>query len=235
MVGTMKRNVKNVCVMAVLCLLTLGGWFLRSTQPVDGAAVLAWASAVLVAVFGLFSLTLTQKKTAASVSGSNWALSLLSLGAVAMALGCALLRWRAGESAALAVLLAATALCWAVTALLRQLGKPVSPWLLMLPAVFFGAELVNKFRHWGSDPLILDYCYELLALIAAMCGTFHMSGFAFDRGRSRSAVFFCMGGVFFNGVALADASGSEALLRVACVAWLLVCLCLLLRKDRKEV
>jgi len=75
----------------------------------------------------------------------------------------------------------------------------------------------------------LDYCYDLLALICTMCALFHLGGFCFDQGRRRSAVFFTMGGVFFNVVAMAGAPAAEALSYLAATLWLLVNLWLLLR------
>lgn len=221
---------KRLTVMGILSLLTLAGFFLRR---ISIAAPLAWGSLTVVILLAVCVFLLPRNKTYGTVDGKGAVLLLLSLAAAGMALVCALLRLKSGEGKGLALMLAATALCWSVTAFLRQRGKKVSPWLLMLPAVFFGAELVAEFRFWGSDPRILDYCYELLALIATMCATFHLSGFCFDKGQRRLTGFFAMAGVYFNGIALADAVGGEALLKLGCVAWLLVNLCLLLRPVKE--
>lgn len=234
MVIFMERKLKRCYVMAALALLTLAAFFLRAAQPAGKAGPLAWVSVAVLVIFGVYARALPGRTAYGAANGKGALLLVLSLAAAVMTLACALLRMDAGEGLLQGVLLAAMALCWTVTALLRQRGKQVSVWFFMIPAVFFGAELVDKFRYWGSDPLILDYCYELLALIATMCATFHLGGFCFDRGQRRLTVFFSLSSVFFNGAALADASGGEIFLRLASVAWMLVSLCLLLRQNGAE-
>ena len=119
--------------------------------------------------------------------------------------------------------------CWVGTALSRYRAKPAHGALFLLPAVFYVVELVLQFRLWTQDPVILDYCYDLLALICTMCALFHLGGYSFDQGRRRLTVFFALCGVFFNAAAMAGAPAAETFGYLAAALWLMVNLWLLLR------
>ena len=95
-------------------------------------------------------------------------------------------------------------------------------------------ELLVKFRGWGNDPVVLDYCFELMALIGTMCGLFQSAGFCFDKGHRRTAVFFCLFGVFFGAASVADAAGAEILVRLATILWLEASLWQLLRPGKQR-
>lgn len=228
----MEQKLKRIYVMAAMVVLTAAAFFLRMNQPADQAGPLAWLSVVVLAVFALYACSLRPGKTW-PFEGSNVVIMLLSLAAAGLTMGAAFLRFSNGAKLLMTALAALTALCWAVIALKTRNGKP-SPWLYMLPVLFFGAELVEKFRSWGTDPQILDYCYALLALIATMCAVFHLGGFCFGKGQRRTTVFFCLSGMFFNGAALADASGDEMCLKLAALLWLAVNLWQLLQPRRKK-
>lgn len=210
----MKRNGKRILTMLILLALTAAGFYLRQYQQ----SLLVWTAVAAVVVFGLYAWRLQKRKEYPACKCLP--ATLVSLAAAVLLFGGALLRFSAGGHIALVALLAVTALCWAVTAILRQAGKPVSVWMFIIPTVFFAAELVIKFRIWGSDPQILDYCYELLALIATMCALFHMGSFSVGKGQRRRTVFYAMCGVFFTGVALADAVSDERCIKLAVILWL---------------
>ena len=228
----MEQKMKRIYVMAALALLTVGAFFLRQNQPADKAGPLAWLSVAMLAVFALYACSLRSGKTWPFEGGDPVTL-LLSLAAAALMMAAAFLRFSGGAKLLLTALPALAALCWAVIALQNRNGQ-ASVWLYMLPVVFFGAELVDKFRSWGSDPQILDYCYALLGLIATMCAMFHLGGFCFGKGQRRTTVFFCLSGIFFTGTALADASGDELYLKLASLLWLAVNLWQLLQPKRKR-
>lgn len=214
----MERKIKRIFAMLGLLALTLAAFLLRRTQPANEGGALVWVAVAAVVVFALQAWRLQKRKEAPSCKCTL--VTLISLAAAVLLFGGALLRFSAGGHIALVTLLAVTALCWAVTAILRQAGKPVSVWLFIIPTVFFAAELVIKFRIWGSDPQILDYCYELLALIATMCAVFHMGSFSVGKGQRRRTVFYAMCGVFFTGAALADAVSDEGFIKLAVILWL---------------
>lgn len=91
--------------------------------------------------------------------------------------------------------------CFVITPF-RKEYKPAVLWLL--PIVYFILRLILNFKAWSTDPIILDYCFRLFAMICTMLGTFLAGGFAFGEGRRRLSLFFTLGGVFFCIVALAD-------------------------------
>lgn len=82
--------------------------------------------------------------------------------------------------------------------------------------------------------MILDYCFDLLALICVMCASFHLGGFCFDAGRRRITAFFCGCGVIFGAVAMAGGMIRELCMTGGGMVWLLANLWLLLRPARKS-
>lgn len=230
----MEQKLKRIYVMPGLAVLALAAFFLRKLQPEGKGGALVWVSVLAVLAFAAYAWFLLPRKSYKAGNGGGLAVLIPSLGAAALALVAALQRLTGNGKLLSTALLAATALCWAVIALQRQQGKLVSVWFFIIPTVFFGVELVDEFRSWGTDPQILDYCYELLALIATMCASFHMGGFCFEKGQRRQTVFFCLCGVFFSAAALADAAGNAVFIRLAVILWLGANLWQLLRPGRSE-
>lgn len=115
------------------------------------------------------------------------------------------------------------ALCIFLSAVGRlRAARPMSA-LYLIPFFFLVVRLIVDFKgSWSSDPTILDYCYDLFAMLAALTATYHLAGFCFDRGRRARTTFWCMTGALFCTVALAD-GGAAACLRYGALAlWLLV-------------
>jgi len=124
-----------------------------------------------------------------------------------------------------------TAVCWVIIALRRQQNVTPSAILFMLPALFSAVELIVQFRDWSRDPLLMDYCFELLASIFVMCATFHLGGFSLGRGRRRTCIFFCMSGVLFCAVAMAGSGILSLLSSLGAGLWLLANLWLILDEE----
>ena len=74
----------------------------------------------------------------------------------------------------------------------------------VLPVFFLLIKLALNFRSWSTDPIILDYCFLLFALIFALLAFFLGAGFVFDAGKPRQTLFFAMGAVFFCAAAVAE-------------------------------
>lgn len=124
-----------------------------------------------------------------------------------------------------------TAVCWVIIALKRQQDKTPSAILFMLPALFGALQLIVRFRDWSRDPLLMDYCFELLASICVMCATFHLGGFSLGRCRRRTCIFFCMSGVLFCAVAMAGRGILSVLSSLGYGVWLLANLWLILDEE----
>lgn len=103
-----------------------------------------------------------------------------------------------------AVLGLAAAVSFAAIAMNRYKGKTPGPVQTMLPVVYCIVQLIVLFKQWGTDPVILDYCYKLFAQIGIMLGVFHLGAFPLGMGKRPRTVFFCLSAVFFSVIALAD-------------------------------
>lgn len=238
----MEQKLRRLPVMIVTVLLAVMAYFLRRSQlqtafdaigviPGSGRAF-TWITILVVIVFAVYAFFLRGRKKYTAVS-SRW-MPLLAVSCVAAVLLVLSSVLRLGSLAQKSNILIAvgglvTAACWIGTALSRYQAKRAHGALLLLPAVFYVVDLVLQFRLWTRDPVILDYCYDLLALICTMCALFHLGGYSFDKGSRRITTFFTMCGVFFNAAAMAGASAAVFLGYLAAALWLLVNLWLLLR------
>lgn len=103
--------------------------------------------------------------------------------------------------------------CVLVTALdnFRAKGRRYSLTLLA-PAYTFCLWLVIAYQQRASDPVVRDYVYELLAIICALLGFYFTAGFSFERGKVWRCAFFCLMGVFFGIITLADSHDQTSLL-----------------------
>lgn len=97
-----------------------------------------------------------------------------------------------------------TALSFVATAAAQYRGEKPKPWTCLLPVVFFVLRLIFHFKSWSTDPVILDYCFKLFGEITVMLSVFYAGGFLFDKGKRRLAAFFCLAGMVFAGITLAD-------------------------------
>ena len=119
------------------------------------------------------------------------------------------------------VLLAVLCLCSAWSMLMlgknnyrgEEKGK-YSAWLL-IPAYTCCMWLIVSYQEHSGDPIILDYVYQLFAVIAAVLGCYFLSGFGFGRGRPAAAAFFSAEAMYFALVTLADAHEPAFLLLYA--------------------
>lgn len=101
-----------------------------------------------------------------------------------------------------------TALCILLTVnRMANMRRPLLA-LYLVPFAFIVVYLVLEFKNqWSADPIILDYCFYLFALICTMYALYYVMGFCFDRGRRRHAIFWCLAGFFF---CLISVLGSDA-------------------------
>lgn len=81
------------------------------------------------------------------------------------------------------------------------------------PCLLYCVWLVSTYQVRGVDPVVQDYLYEVLAIAAALLGLYFIAGFSFGNGKPRQAVFFCLLGIFFSLVTLADRHSMMELFR----------------------
>ena len=114
----------------------------------------------------------------------------------------------------LAALCVAACVCVVATARnnLRGEGKGKYSFTLLMPAYTCCMWLIVAYQARAADPVILDYVYELFAIIAVLLGLYFIAGFSFERPKVRRAAFFSLLGVYFSILTLADAHSLPDLL-----------------------
>ncbi len=114
------------------------------------------------------------------------------------------------------------ALCLFLAAVARFKGTQPITSLYLIPFFFAVVRLIVDFKGgWSSDPAILDYCFDLFAMLAAMSALYHLAGFCFDRGRRARTTFWCLTGVVFLVVSMAGAGLADRLTYGGLALWLL--------------
>lgn len=123
-------------------------------------------------------------------------------------------------------------LCCVPVAAAQYRGTKPSPWLYLLPVAFCILQLISHFKGWNSDPVVLDYCFKLFAEIFLMIGLFYVGGYAFDKGRYRWSIFFCLGALYFAGVTMADGGLSHIFITGGSALYLMAHLLMLLQGKK---
>lgn len=75
---------------------------------------------------------------------------------------------------------------------------------LLEVCVLFCIWLLSDYQMRAADPVIADYVYEVLAIACALMGLYYVAGFSFQIGKPRRTLFFCLMGIHFSLVTLAD-------------------------------
>lgn len=86
----------------------------------------------------------------------------------------------------------------------RGLGGGRYSLRLLMPAYTCCLWLVAAYQQRAADPVVLDYVYELFAIICSLLGLYFTAGFSFGRPRTWRCAFCCLLGVYFSLVTLAD-------------------------------
>lgn len=243
----MEQKLSRTPVMIVTVILSVLAYLLRSQQlktafdeigAVPGKGVLlSVVSLVVVVLFAAYARSLRGRKKYGAVSSRSQPLmGVACAAALSLLISSALLLVKKEQTVDLIIAVGGvlTAGCWVAVALSRYQGKRVSAAFFLIPTIFYVTDLICRFRLWTRDPVILDYCYDLFALICIMCAVFHLGEYAFDKGGRRICTFFSMSGVFFSATAMAGASAAKALGYLAAILWLMSNLWLLLRPGKKK-
>lgn len=242
-------RVPVICGTAILAVL---GFFLRKNQLASAFDAVGlptgqgiWGLVILCAVALVAFLAVSLKKEKRADYAEVFSKSLVSVILSVLAAGLLL----AGNVAALrdynpmatplnqmltrvtAVLGIVSGLCFVGAAAGQYGGKKPSAVLYLLPVVYYILQMIFNFKSWSTDPIILDYCFKLFALIATVLAASHLSGFVFGIGKRRGTIFLCLAGVFFSAVALADGGLTYMLQTGGTLLWLLANAWQLLREN----
>lgn len=207
----------------------VGGFFLRRWELAaafdDSGLAILWtpASILLIALTVILALAFlllgrgkqNELKTygdAFSASG-NWGYLAVAAVAAAHLLVAGVFGWKAeldsGAPRLLRLLLYGMCLvsfvCVLIIALsnFRATGRKYSL-ALLLPAYTGCLWLVTAYQQRASDPVVLDYVYELFAIVCTLLAFYFAAGFSFGRGRVWLCALFCLLSVYFGIVTLAD-------------------------------
>lgn len=99
-------------------------------------------------------------------------------------------------------------ICLMLVAYSRRTGTHRYPAAHLLPIVYLVVKLILNFKDWSTDPIILDYCFILFALIFSLLAFYQSTGFFFQDGKPRKTLFYCLAAVFFSAMAAAEGLGS---------------------------
>lgn len=116
-------------------------------------------------------------------------------------------------------------ICLMLVAYSRRTGSHRYPGAHLIPIIYLVIKLILNFKNWSTDPIILDYCFILFALIFSLLAFYHSTGFFFNKGKSRKALFYCLSAVFFSAMAAAEGIGSGSLSTFVTYLGLLVWCC----------
>lgn len=88
-------------------------------------------------------------------------------------------------------------------------GKGSSEMLLfsVIPPVFFCFWLVILYKDNAANPVLLAYCYQVLAIAAATLGYYFSAGFIFGKAVTGRAITSMLAAIYFCTVAIADGIG----------------------------
>ena len=76
--------------------------------------------------------------------------------------------------------------------------------LSIVPTIFMCFWLILLYRQNASNPILLSYCYQCLAIISSALGFYFTSGFIYNRPAPGKTIFSFFAAIYFCLVALAD-------------------------------
>lgn len=120
----------------------------------------------------------------------------------------------------LALLGVVAGICLMAVAVYRERGKQM-PGVELAPICYLLLKLTLNFKTWSADPIILDYCMMLFALIFTTLTFYHSAGFVFDRGKPKRTLFYAMAAVYFCGTTLAEGGFGVTITYLGFMLWFL--------------
>lgn len=202
-IGTLALGLLAFVLRLVQRAVSLGDDGLHSAKLLWPLVVLT----VLAVVFALLTALSLRPRPGFAANHVPSSVSLLSLPASILLFVASAIRFftlSGMEKWLTGCLGAVGAVCMCVITLQILQRKRPSFVIYAVMSVCLICKLIPDFRAWSVDPRISDYCFQLFAMIAMMCTTFQLSGFALDRGQRRGTVCLAILGVFFSCMSVAD-------------------------------
>ena len=108
--------------------------------------------------------------------------------------------------------------------------------LSIIPTLFMCYWLVLFYRQNASNPILLSYCYECLAIITSALGFYFTSGFIYNRPAPGKATFSFLTAIYFCFITLADEHAiSIKLIYIAMIAINVAYSFMLIRNMRRKI
>ena len=104
------------------------------------------------------------------------------------------------------VMSAVSALCFMIFSIdvFRAQGKRSATALILVPIMFMTFWLIFMYRDNASNPILLSYSYNALAIIFSALSFYYISAFIYTKPYPGKAIFTSLGAIFFCFVTLAD-------------------------------
>lgn len=120
-----------------------------------------------------------------------------------------------------------------LTGFYRRKGTAPSALIHIGICVYLMLRLVCYYRHWSSDPQILDYCFQLVATACLMLVTYQRAAFDAKQGKRRPYAFFSLAAIFFSCISLVG--WSNILFFLSVIIWQITDLCCLIPLSLDDI
>lgn len=221
-------------LIAIPALAALGGFVLRWLQlanSFDNAGLLAQNDGISIALYCLCALAvvltalLCLREPKREVPVITEKMKVRGILVVLAALGLLASHMPpdfGGDPIALiALVLAFAAACaMAIEGVFHMQGQTGALLGGCILPVYLALSLITDYRAWSQDPMVVDYCFQLLFLVAAMLSSYHLAGFRVGKGKRRTTLFYTACALIFAGPVLADGGMTNILHTVAIALYL---------------
>lgn len=225
-------------LIAISTLAALGSFVLRRLQLTgsfdnagllarnDGVSIALYSLCALAAVLALLLCLREPKRDVPVMEGKMKLRGAAVILAALVLLGSYMPLNFDGDTLSLVVMaLAFVAACaMAVEGVFHMQGQTGSLVGGCILPVYLAISLVADYRVWSQDPLVVDYCFQLLFLVSAMLASYYLAGFRVGKGKRRFTLFYTACAVVFAGSVLAD-GGVQNILHTAALLIYLVAEC----------
>ncbi len=202
-------------VAAATCLLLrrvqLSGSFDAEGLPIAGSQTsifLYGITALAIVVIAL--ICLREKKTASPKDEGKSMIRGIAIIVSALALVFSYLPpdMQSGTKLIVPALAFAAACAMAIEGVFHMQGQTGSLLGGCVLPLYLAAVLISDYRTWSYDPIVAHFCFEILFIICAMLGSFHLAAFRIAKGKRRVTAFFAASAIVFAGPVLVDSDFS---------------------------